>query len=128
MKEETTLLSRDGLDLPFCSACGQWRIAARQFCAQHPDQPLTTRRASAHGEIFSYTISHVAMSPAVAELIPSVTVLVQTDDGLRLLAHLDPGAEPAIGARVVIEEAPETARSGLPGGGPRVARATGAAS
>lgn len=114
--------SKIGLELPYCAECAQWRIAAREFCAVHPDTPLTTRRLSGRGEIYSFEVNHVAMSPSLAELVPYTVVLVSADEGLRFLAHLEPGSTARIGARVVVREAPEADRARLPGGGPRVAR------
>lgn len=112
----------DPLALPYCDACGQWRIAGRQFCSRHPDQELSTRRLSGRGEVYSLTRSHTAMSPTVAELTPYLTALIATEEGPRLLAHIDGDVSPHIGDAVLLVAADDETAARLPGGGRRLAR------
>jgi uncharacterized OB-fold protein len=60
------------------------------------------------------------MRPDVADRLPYTVVLVQTDEGPRILAHAEPGTRPRIGDRVRIIEADDA--TGLPGTGRRIAR------
>ena len=112
----------DGLSLPYCDHCGEWRIAARQFCAVHPGHPLAHRRIAGRGTVFSLTVSHVAMSAEVKDKVPYVTVLVAVDDGPRLLAHVEGATDLRIGDPVQLVAAGDGLRAALPGGGPRLAR------
>ena len=63
----------------------------------------------------------MGISPSVAELLPYTAVLVLTDEGPRILAHLAAGATPRIGSRVLVAEVSEAEAAGLPGGGRRIA-------
>lgn len=112
----------DDLSLPFCEGCGRWMIAARAFCDRHPSTPLTTRALSGKGTVYSQTRTHTAMSAAGDPALPYTTLLVETDEGPRLLAHTDPGVSFVIGQRVVLEPIASGA-----GEGRRIARADGTA-
>lgn len=111
----------DSLTFRYCGECGQWLIAGRSFCAVHPDRALARRRLSGRGTVFSYTVSHVALSPSVADKVPYTTVLVATDEGPRILAHVDGAARPRIGDPVELVEADESLSALQPGCGRRIA-------
>lgn len=123
---ETTSPAGAWLELPCCPACGRWLFAGRRFCADHPDQAPIGRRLSGSGTVYSFTVSHAAMHPDVAELVPYAVALVETDEGPRLLAHVEPGTRPRIGDRVRLVEADAGTPGAWPGAGHRLARpATG---
>ncbi|MCU1514312.1 MAG: OB-fold domain, acyl-CoA-associated [Microbacteriaceae bacterium] len=75
--------------------------------------------------LYSFTVNHVAMSPTVSELTPYAVVLVETDDGPRVLAHASPALELRIGTRVRLVERPAADVSLYPGAGFRVAEPEG---
>lgn len=108
----------DDLSLPFCEGCGRWMIAARAFCDRHPSTPLTTRALSGSGTVYSQTRTHTAMSEDGAPALPYTTLLVETDEGPRLLAHAEPGSSFVIGQRVVLAPIASGEREGR-----RIARA-----
>jgi uncharacterized OB-fold protein len=86
------------------TALGELRIQRCEDCGalRHPPGPLctdcgSTRRghtvASGHGTVFSYVVHH--HPPVPGKRLPLVVVLVQLDEGVRMLGELhdaDPGA------------------------------------
>lgn len=112
--------ARDDLTFPYCTECDRWMIAARRFCGRHPGVPLSSRRLSGRGVVFSVTVAHAAMSAEITDLVPYRTVLVETEEGPRVLAHSPLEAPLAIGDQVLMELGEEEDR--LAGRGRRVAR------
>ena len=94
-----------------CTRCESWLWQPRPICShcQTPD-PVWTR-VSGDGQVASWTVIRPPTLPAYAEKVPFVILLVQFDEGVRLLGYLvdETGALPrtdgeaegvAMGARV----------------------------
>ena len=74
-----------------CAQCGRWLWQPRPICSrcQTPD-PVWTR-VSGTGAVASWTVIRPPTLPAYAEMVPFVVLLVQLDEGVRLLGYLVDG-------------------------------------
>ena len=75
-----------------CGHCSRWLWQPRPICSgcQTPD-PVWTR-VSGDGRVASWTVIRPPTLPAYTELVPFVVLLVQLDEGVRLLGYLVDGA------------------------------------
>jgi uncharacterized OB-fold protein len=96
-----------------CGRCGGWLWQPRPICSrcQTPDPAWT--RVSGDGVVASWTVLRPPTLPAFAGMVPFVLLLVELDEGVRLIGYLvddrgdvlktDGAAEGvAIGARVTL--------------------------
>ncbi|MBE0627022.1 MAG: OB-fold domain-containing protein [Burkholderiales bacterium] len=81
-----------------CAACAALQFHARAFCLRCGGAKLEWRTAQGSGTV--YALSSVARAPTdeFRALAPYVIVLVDLDEGLRMMAHGAPGL--CIGDRV----------------------------
>ena len=81
-----------------CGRCEQIWYFRRVFCPNcgAGDPKLFT--ASGEGSVYAMSMVHRAPSEALREHVPYLIVLVDADEGFRLMAHGDPSL--AIGDRV----------------------------
>jgi uncharacterized OB-fold protein len=93
--------ARGELRFQRCSTCGAWRHPPRVLCAVCGSPRWGWERSSGRGRVFSWTVVHQAMHPAFAPLVPYAVVVVETDEGVRIVANLG-----GVG--------PEAVRLGLP--------------
>ena len=84
--------------LQCCSACGAVQTLARYACSQCGETTLAWRDASGLGTVYAVTVVTRAPSDAFRVLAPYTLVLVDLDEGARLMAHATPGV--VIGTRV----------------------------
>ncbi|MGH7820298.1 MAG: Zn-ribbon domain-containing OB-fold protein [Candidatus Binatia bacterium] len=91
--EGLPLPEADALTAPFWEACAEHRLVV-QRCTRcgafgHPPRPLCPRCQSREfewvesrglGEIFTYTIAHHAVHPAVKDQVPYGVIVVKLDD------------------------------------------------
>jgi hypothetical protein len=103
-------LRRHELVIQRCAACGTWRHPPVPICSACHATTHRWERVSGRGRVFSYTIAHHAVHPALVERVPYNIALVELPDagGVRLVSNLVdvPGEEVAIGleVEVVFEE------------------------
>lgn len=85
-----------------CSACETLRHPPRPMCSNCQSLEVEWVPLSGAGSIYSYIVSHQAVHPALVDRVPFATVLVELDEGLRMVSNLvDLAAEDiAIGLRV----------------------------
>lgn len=81
-----------------CAGCGAAQFYPRGHCTACGSARVSMRRSAGTGTIFSITVVHRPPSPALQPFAPYAIALVDLDEGVRLMAHADPGL--AIGARV----------------------------
>lgn len=84
-----------------CAACGHAQLYFRAMCRACWSRSLEAVPASGQGTVYSFTIVHQVGRPALDAETPFTLVLVDLDEGPRVLARLaaDAGAT-AIGDRV----------------------------
>lgn len=75
-----------GLHLQTCDACGQRQHPPRYFCGSCRSKSLTFKPASGKGVIYSFTVSHFTHDPGWVDEAPFATVIVETDEGPRIIA------------------------------------------
>jgi hypothetical protein len=71
-----------------CRACGAHVFYPRSICPHCHQLDLEWVEASGRGEIYSYTVARRPAGPAFAEEVPYVLVLVDLDEGPRMLSNL----------------------------------------
>lgn len=81
-----------------CAACGIAQTLARYACQRCGAVTLSWRDAGGRGTVQAATVVARAPSDAFRPLAPYTLVLVQLDEGCRLMAHAEAGVR--IGARV----------------------------
>ena len=84
-----------------CAGCGAAQTGQRFACTACSSQQLAWCDAAGTGRVFSVTIVHRAPTDAWRALAPYTLVLVDLDEGPRVMAHGAPGL--VIGMRVVAQ-------------------------
>ena len=117
------------LHLQRCSGCGRFQHPPRYGCPACAGADLEWVPSAGTGEIYSWTVTHRPIDPGWADRLPYATVVVELDEGVRLVGALEGLApdELTLGSRMQmrVEPAgddfaflwfsPDEARSG-PGG------------
>jgi uncharacterized OB-fold protein len=83
-----------------CSNCGGWRHMPRECCNQCGSLEWSWERSSGKGVIFSWTIIHRALHPGFAGALPYAAVVIELEEGVRLVSN-------------VVDIAPDELRIGL---------------
>lgn len=84
-----------------CGGCGRWRHPPRRFCPACFSGTSSFAPVAGVGTVVSYAISHRSLDPEWQAVAPFVTLVVELDEGPRVLAtsRLDT-TEASIGWRV----------------------------
>ncbi|VIO73054.1 Zn-ribbon domain-containing OB-fold protein [Bradyrhizobium ivorense] len=72
-----------------CSACGARQYFRRSFCAACGSLDLAEHRASGAGTVYATSLVCRAATPATRAHVPYNIVLVDADEGFRMMAHGD---------------------------------------
>lgn len=98
--------ARHELTIQRCGDCGAFRHPPRPVCPRCRSFAFVWQPVSGRGVIFSYTVAHHAVHPALRERTPYTVVVVELDDagGARLVSNLsdDAVAPPEIGQAVEV--------------------------
>lgn len=85
---------KDGkLLLQHCSDCGHVQYYQQAICRTCGSEKLVHRAASGRGTVFSYSVIHRAPGPAFKQDVPYAVLLVELDEGPRMISSLV-GADP----------------------------------
>jgi uncharacterized OB-fold protein len=87
-----------------CRACNHTQFYPRAFCTECLSDEIEWTAASGLGKIYSFTVCRIAASPAFESKLPLAVVMIDLDEGVRMLANIvgsDIGRI-AIGARVAV--------------------------
>jgi len=71
-----------------CAGCGALRFPARSICSACLSREATWIGVSGRGTVFSFAIMHQAVHPGFAAETPYAVVVVELDEGPRLLSNL----------------------------------------
>jgi uncharacterized OB-fold protein len=71
-----------------CSDCGTWRHVPRDLCAKCGSFSWEWAKSSGKGKLFSWTTAMQPMLPQFADLIPYSPVVIEMDEGVRLVSWL----------------------------------------
>jgi uncharacterized OB-fold protein len=104
--------AREGvLVLQRCEACGTFRHPPRILCAECASDRASWVPSTGRGTIFSWTVTHQAPHPAFASAAPYAVVVVELEEGVRIVASLRALApehlELGLPVEVVLEEVSE---------------------
>jgi uncharacterized protein len=90
--------TKGGLRYQCCSDCAAAQSLSRFACHRCGSEHLAWRDAAGSGTVYAVTVVTRAPSEAFRALVPYTLVLVDLDEGARVMAHGAPGL--AIGGRV----------------------------
>lgn len=84
------------LDIVRCRACGTWIHYPQPRCPSCLGTDVAPTPTSGRGRVISYTVTHFAPTPELADSLPIVLVMVELDDapGVHIVTNLV-DAEPA---------------------------------
>ena len=71
-----------------CRACGARRFPARELCSHCLSREAEWERVSGRGTVFSVAIVHQALHPGFAAEVPYAVVVVELEEGPRLISNL----------------------------------------
>lgn len=71
-----------------CADCGRWRHVPRDMCAACGSFDWEWVRSSGKGTLFSWTTTMQPMMPQFADLVPYSPVVVELEEGVRMLSWL----------------------------------------
>lgn len=78
-------LATGRLHLQHCNDCARVLHPPRYVCASCGSESLTFLPSAGRGRIFSWTITHRPVDPGWAAEIPYATVVVEMEEGVRLV-------------------------------------------
>ena len=76
------------LEIQYCRACAKHQFYPRRFCTQCMSDEIEWVQASGNGQIYTYTVCHVAAHPAFESRVPYVIAMIELDEGVRMLAGI----------------------------------------
>ena len=87
-----------------CSACNAWRHVPRELCPQCGSPDWEWAASSGRGTVFTWTVVARAMHPAFQEDAPYAAVVIEMEEGVRLVSRVIdcPPEELAIGMAVEV--------------------------
>lgn len=91
-----------------CGDCHQINWLPRMFCAHCASSNLKWEDASGKATLESYSVVHVPIDEAWADLVPYVLATVKLEEGIRMVTRLliDPAKTPKIDGPVRVVFAP----------------------
>src|SRR5262245_27228667 len=76
------------LRLQRCANCGAYRLPPRPICARCLSQESEWVASRGRGRVWSWTIIHPPVLPAFESDVPYNVVVVELDEGVRLVSNL----------------------------------------
>jgi uncharacterized OB-fold protein len=74
--------------LPRCNACGKFWFPPSRLCTHCLSEDAAWHEASGSGRVHSFAVLHRVYHPAFANEVPYVVVVVELDEGPRLLSNV----------------------------------------
>jgi uncharacterized OB-fold protein len=71
-----------------CAGCGALRFPARSICSRCLGREATWVPVSGRGAIFSFAVMHQAVHPGFAATVPYAVVVIELEEGVRMLSNL----------------------------------------
>jgi uncharacterized OB-fold protein len=71
-----------------CAACATWRHPPRARCAACGSDAVTWELASGRGQVYTWTITHRPLDPGFADEVPYAVLVVEMEEGPRLVGNL----------------------------------------
>lgn len=76
-----------------CTDCHAWRHVPREMCPSCASANWSWEQSSGRGRVFTWTVATRAIHPAFQEDVPYAAIVVEMDEGVRLLSTVL-GCEP----------------------------------
>ncbi|HXJ36824.1 MAG TPA: OB-fold domain-containing protein [Candidatus Eisenbacteria bacterium] len=86
-------LAAGELRLQRCDGCGVWRHPPRIMCGRCGSDRWQWVRTSGRGVVFSWTVTHQGLVPPFMEDVPYAVVVVELEEGPRMVTAVR-GVEP----------------------------------
>jgi uncharacterized OB-fold protein len=86
-----------------CEACSTWRHVPREICARCGSASWAWQRSSGRGRIFTWTVAARAMHPGFAADAPYAPVVVELEEGVRLVSQMIDCAPDALAIDMPVE-------------------------
>jgi uncharacterized OB-fold protein len=71
-----------------CGSCRAWRHVPREMCAECGSWDWSWEASSGRGSVFSWTVVARALHPSFQDDTPYACVVVELEEGVRLLSHV----------------------------------------
>jgi uncharacterized OB-fold protein len=71
-----------------CDACATWRHVPREICARCGSGMWSWQPSSGRGRVFTWTVAARAMHPAFVADAPYAAVVVEMEEGVRLVSQM----------------------------------------
>ena len=81
-------LARGELRLQRCAACNAWQHPPRHRCAHCGSGAVSWEPATGRGRVYSWTVTHQAPLRAFAGRAPYAVLVVELEEGVRMVAGL----------------------------------------
>lgn len=78
--------ARNELRAQRCDECKRWQHPPLELCPGCGSADLSWQPLEGHGTLVTWTVTHYAFAPALADQVPYVTGVIRTVEGVRLLA------------------------------------------
>lgn len=76
---------------PRCRPCGRWIWQPRPLCPACHGEDLAWTELAGRGRVASWTVLRPPVLPAWADLLPFVVLMVELDEGIRMVGRLVDG-------------------------------------
>lgn len=86
--------ARGELRFQRCDICGTWRHPPRLLCPRCGAERCEWVASSGRGSVYTWTITHQALVPMFTEDLPYAVIVVELEEGVRLVSALR-GIDPA---------------------------------
>ena len=96
-----------------CDACASWRHPPRYRCARCGSTKWTWSEASGRGRVFSWCVTHRAPHPSLIDSVPYASVIVELEEGVRLVSVVRDVAPASLRLELPVRVAFETREEGV---------------
>jgi len=86
-----------------CRPCGALRFPARETCTQCLARDARWVPVTGRGTVFSYTVVHQVYHPGFADAVPYPVVIVELEEGVRMVSNLVDSATTDIAVGMPVE-------------------------
>jgi uncharacterized OB-fold protein len=102
------------LRLQRCKACGKFRNYPQLVCTECYSLDVEWVEASGRGSVHSWTVAHHAFHPAFKGDLPYTLVIVDLDEGPRMMGRLDPSTQQKLRIELPVQVSFERNEEGVP--------------
>lgn len=85
--------------------CGRWRHPPRVACPECGSERWSWQRSSGRGTLYSWTVTHQPLAPGFADDVPYAVVVVELEEGVRLVSAIRGVARDALALGLPVEVA-----------------------